>query len=170
MYLRELLRDDVPVINRWRQDRGLVDQLGAPFRHIGVEVDAAWFDAYLARRGTDVRCAICRDGNPDIAGLVSLTGIDPVHRHAEFHIVLEAGAHGQGMGTEATRAMLRHAFDDLNLHRVFLHVLATNAAAITVYEHAGFTREGTLRQAVFKNGTFHDLLVMGLLSPEFVRT
>jgi RimJ/RimL family protein N-acetyltransferase len=170
MYLREVQRDDVPVINRWRQDRALVDRLGAPFRHIDIEVDAAWFDAYLARRGTDVRCAICRDGSTEIVGLVSLTGIDPIHRHAEFHILLGADAHGEGMGTDATRAILRHAFGDLNLHRVFLHVLTTNTAAIRMYEKTGFTREGTLRQAAFKNGTYQDLMVMGILNPEFART
>jgi RimJ/RimL family protein N-acetyltransferase len=168
--LRELQRSDVAAINRWRGDRALVDGLGAPFRHIGVEVDEAWFEAYLKRRGVDVRCAICREGSDDPLGLVSLTGIDPVHRHGEFHILLGADAQGQGVGSDATRAMLDHAFGDLNLHRVFLHVLMANAAAIKVYERAGFIREGTLRQAAFKNGTFQDLLVMGILQSEFART
>src|SRR5207247_1693907 len=50
IHLREVRRDDVPAINTWRGDRALVDGLGAPFRYIGPEVDASWFDAYLARR------------------------------------------------------------------------------------------------------------------------
>jgi RimJ/RimL family protein N-acetyltransferase len=169
--LRELARKDVPIINTWRQDRALTNGLGAPHRHIGLEVDEAWFERYLTRRGVDVRCAICRDGESEAIGLVSLTGIDAVHHHAEFHIIIgDREAHGQGVGTEATRAMLRHGFRDLNLHRIFLTVLASNDAAIRVYEKAGFEREGTLRQAAFKNGAYQDLLVMAVLQPDFERT
>src|SRR5712671_3470091 len=76
--LRELERSDVKAINGWRQDRSLTAGLGAPHRHIGIEVDDRWFETYLQRRGTDVRCAICRDGGPEPIGLVSLTGLDPV--------------------------------------------------------------------------------------------
>ena len=166
--LRELARTDLPFINRWRQSRELVDGLGAPYRYIGPEVDAAWFDTYLSRRGNDVRCVICRDGEADPIGLVSLTGIDPVHRHAEFHILIgEPVAHGKGIGSEAAQAMLRHGFMDLNLHRIYLYVLTTNQAAIRVYEKAGFRREGTLRESAFKNGGYHDLLVMGVLQADW---
>lgn len=166
--LRELTRTDVPIVNRWRQDRGLIDALSAPYRFIGSEVDAAWFDAYLNRRGVDVRCAICRDNETQPLGIVSLTGIDPVHRNAEFHILIgDTSARGQGSGSEATAVMLRHAFHDLNLHRVYLFVLTTNLSAIRVYEKVGFRREGTLREAVFKNGSYQDLFLMGLLRSEW---
>ncbi len=168
IHLREIARSDIAVINQWRQDRALTDGLGAPHRHIGLEVDERWFDAYLERRGTDVRCAICRDEGGEAIGLVSLTGIDPVHKHAELHILLgDRASHGQGLGTEATRAMLAHGFRDLNLHRIYLHVLASNAAARRTYEKAGFQSEGTLRQAAFKHGGYEDVLVLSMLQSEF---
>ena len=166
--LRELARADLPVINRWRQDRDLVDGLGAPARYITEEVDHAWFDDYLRRRGTDVRCAILVDDRPEPVGLVSLTGVDPVHRCCEFHLLVgDRSLHGRGIGTGATTQMLRHAFRDLNLHRVFLRVLAYNAAAIRVYEKAGFRREGVAREAAFKRGRYEDMVQMGILHSEF---
>jgi RimJ/RimL family protein N-acetyltransferase len=166
--LRELERADVPLINRWRQNRALTAGLGAPHRHIGVEVDERWFEAYLGRRGTDVRCAICRDDEREAIGLVSLTGIDPIHKHAELHILLgDRASHGQGIGTEATQAMLRHGFRDLNLHRIYLFVLDANAAARHMYEKVGFRHEGTLREAAFKEGSYVDVHLMSLLQSEF---
>ena len=166
--LRELERNDVPVINRWRQDREITASLGAPHRHIGIEVDERWFEAYLQRRGTDVRCAICRDDVNEPVGLVSLTGIDPVHKHAELHILLgDRASHGQGIGTEATRAMVSHGFRDLNLHRIYLFVLDSNAAARRMYEKVGFRHEGTLRESAFKDGRYEDVHLMGLLQSEF---
>jgi RimJ/RimL family protein N-acetyltransferase len=166
--LREIERGDVPAINRWRQDRALTAGLGAPHRHIGIEVDERWFEAYLARRGTDVRCAICRDDEPEPIGVVSLTGIDPVHKHAELHILLgDRASHGQGIGADATRAMLHHGFRDLNLHRIYLFVLDANGAARRMYEKVGFRHEGTLREAAFKDGTYDDVHLMALLQSEF---
>jgi len=166
--LRELERSDVKAINGWRQDRSLTAGLGAPHRHIGIEVDDRWFETYLQRRGTDVRCAICRDGGPEPIGLVSLTGLDPVHKHGELHILLgDKQSHGHGIGAEATRAMLHHGFRDLNLHRIFLFVLDSNTAARHMYEKVGFRHEGTLRESAFKDGTYQDVHVMGLLQSEF---
>jgi len=166
--LRELAREDIPLINRWRHDRDLVDGLGAPARYITEEVDHAWFDEYLRRRGVDVRCAVQVAGEAEPVGLVSLTGIDPVHRRGEFHLLIgRRDLHGRGVGTTATTLMLRHAFHDLNLHRVFLSVLTSNAAAIRVYAKVGFQREGVAREAAYKHGRYEDLMLLAILSHEF---
>jgi RimJ/RimL family protein N-acetyltransferase len=165
--LRELTRDDIPQINEWRRDRDLLNGLAAPFRHIGPEIDQAWYDRYMTQRDREVRCAICEpDGQ--MIGVVSLTAIDPVNRQAELHIMIgKSTARGRGAGTHATRAMLQHAFRDLNLHRVYLSVLESNAAARHMYDKIGFRVEGTLRDAAFKNGSYSNLIVMGILQSEF---
>lgn len=168
MRLRELRREDLTIVNGWRAQRSVLDGVSAPFRHIGLDVDIEWFEQYLRRRQVDVRCAICLDGEEPI-GLVSLTNIDAVHRHGEFHILIGPdSAKNKGVGTAATRAMLQHGFGDLNLHRIALTVLAGNARAIRVYEKVGFRREGVLRDAVYKNGAYQDLIAMALLSGELV--
>lgn len=167
--LRDLARDDVPAINAWRQDRFVTDPLGAPPRHISLDVDLAWFDDYLRRRGTDVRCVICVDGDSVPVGIVSLTGIHPVHRSGEFHMMIgRRELCGKGIGTAATLQMLRHGFLDLNLQRIYLSVLASNAAALRVYEKAGFREEGRAREAAYKNGRYEDTVLMALLRTEFV--
>jgi RimJ/RimL family protein N-acetyltransferase len=63
--------------------------------------------------------------------------------------------------------MLRRAFGDLNLHRVYLSVLSSNTAAIRTYEKAGFRREGLAREAAYKRGRYEDLVEMAILSHEF---
>lgn len=166
--LRELARSDIPLVNAWRQDRLITDPLGAPPRHISLDVDLAWFDAYLAQRASNVRCAICVDGAEIAVGLVSLTNIHPVYRSGEFHMMIgRRDLQNRGVGTAATRAMLRHGFMDLNLHRIYLTVLAANAPAVRVYEKVGFRHEGRAREAVYKNGTYEDVLLMAVLKPEF---
>ena len=106
--LREISREDIPIINRWRRDPVVADGVGAPRRFIGLDVDLRWFDEYLARRGTEVRCAVCMTESSQLVGMVSLTRIDYVHRNAEYNAVVgERGEQNRGIGTAATRAMVK---------------------------------------------------------------
>ncbi len=164
--LRELSRKDLKVINTWRNDEKLISYLGANYRYIDLEIDEAWFDNYLKNRNNTVRCAIV-DSDDMIVGLVSLTNINYVNRTAEFHIMIgESDNQNQGIGTYAVDTMLKHAFNNLNLNRIYLEVLKTNDRAIRVYEKNGFQREGVLRQAFYKNGKYEDAIIMSVLKEE----
>lgn len=66
--------------------------------------------------------------------------------------------YGLGFGSEATRLVLGHAFDDVGLHRVEREVYAFNERAIHVYRQAGFTVEGVRREALWWDGRYHDAL------------
>ena len=165
--LRELERDDIPILNKWRNDPELISCLGAPFRFINQDVDYAWFDSYMKSRNTAVRCAIINESN-DFIGMVSLVGIDHLNQSAEFHIMIgDPDSKGKGAGTFATKKILHHAFFNLNLHRVELTVLDTNQTAILFYKKIGFVREGTKRKAKYKNGSFVDMHLYSMIKGEF---
>ena len=63
--------------------------------------------------------------------------------------------------------MLKFGFKDLNLHRVYLHVFENNKIAIKLYENMKFSREGQLRDGVFIDGHYLDVVVMGILRDEY---
>jgi len=166
MRLRELVRGDLPALNTWRNDREVIDGLGAPFKFVGPEVDANWFTSYVNSRDRNVRLAII-DEDEEFVGCAYLLDISWVHRAAEFAIMIGAKDRwGRGLGRKAIGAALSHAFDDLQLNRVWLHVNHSNARALHLYESVGFRREGTLRNAVFKNGQYWDVEVMAILAGE----
>lgn len=166
--LRELSQADLPHLTAMRNDKALVDHLGGPFRFINPETDLAWFDSYQKNRQSQVRLAIVKKDQPELPlGLVSLTGIDQISRSAEFHIMVGTKSQGQGLGPFALKEILRHAFLNLNLNRVSLTVLPDNARARAMYQKQGLREEGLLRQAVYKNGRYHDLVLMSILAEEF---
>lgn len=164
--LRELEKSDLAQLNSWRNDPALIASLGNNFLFISGAVDDAWFENYLQQRDKVVRLSILADGR--YIGNVNLTSIHPINRSAEFSIMIgSAQERGKGVGLEATRHMLHHAFEDRGLNRVYLTVLKDNAAAIALYKKIGFKEEGVKRQEIFKNGQFHDVVMMAILREEF---
>ncbi|GMA86662.1 hypothetical protein GCM10025868_19120 [Angustibacter aerolatus] len=81
--------------------------------------------------------------------------------------VLAERVWGRGYATEAARAVLRWAFDTLDLHRVQAEVDTRNAASARVLQKLGFVLEGTLREDCVVAGEVSDTWVHGLLRREW---
>lgn len=165
--LRELERKDLNIINKWRNNSALIASLGAPYRFINLDVDIKWFENYMANRGNAIRCAIIFGNTEELIGLVSLVDIDFINQSAEFHIMIgDTEKQNKGVGTFAVKAMLYHAFYNMNLQRIELSVLDTNERAKHLYEKCGFICEGRKRKAKYKDGKFVDLLMYSALRDE----
>ena len=166
--LREIRKCDIATINRWRNDKELIDSLGAPFRYINEAVDEKWFDNYMMHRENTVRCAIVYEDKDVILGMISLVSVDYINQSAALHIMIgDKENQGKGMGMFAVNEMLRHAFYNMNLRRIELTVLEENERATKLYEKAGFVREGLKRCARYKNGKFVNVLVYSILREEY---
>ena len=100
-------------------------------------------------------------------GNIYLRHIDWVARHAELRIFLgEPGQRSKGYGQAVIRLLMKHAFEDLGLLRIYLFVLEDNQSAIRAYEKCGFVMEGSLRRQFFGEGRFKDYLIMGLCTDD----
>ena len=158
--------DDLPAMFNWINEREQV-LLNAPYKPIHEGQHKAWFESIQQRNDLVVfGIRLLKDNR--LIGSCQLHNINHVHRSAELQIRIgEPYQRGQGYGTEAVRLLLDFAFKDLNLHRVYLHVFSSNAAAIRLYEKVGFVREGLLRKAAHIDGAYVDIVVMGILREEY---
>jgi len=126
--------------------------------------------AYCASRAdkTDrITLAVTDPRDGAYKGEVVLMDHDEPNRSASLRIGLAPTARDQGLGAEALRLVLAHAFDPLGLHRVSLEVYAFNERAIHVYEKVGFRHEGRMRDALWWDGAPHDALLMSILTTEW---
>lgn len=121
----------------------------------------------VADEGTGARVAIERASDGVFVGWCGLTHWDSVHRSASLGYCLNEAAWGHGYATEAAHALLRWAFDTLDLNRVQAEADTRNAASARVLEKIGFVREGTLREDCVVNGDVSDSWVFGLLRREW---
>jgi RimJ/RimL family protein N-acetyltransferase len=88
---------------------------------------------------------------------------DFMRRSAELGYWLSEDYWGRGIATGAVHAVTSWGFTHLDIDRIFAQVFAWNPASARVLEKAGFSFEGRLRGAVFKDGMTTDLLSYGLL-------
>ncbi len=72
-----------------------------------------------------------------------------------------------GYGSDAIVTLLRFAFHEQNMNRVWLHVYEFNERAIACYKKCGFVIEGTLRENSYRDGRYVDTITMGILRSEF---
>lgn len=72
---------------------------------------------------------------------------------------------GNGYITAAVRAVVRYAFDDLDLHRVEAACQPDNIASRRVLEKAGFTHEGQARSYLKIDGKWRDHFLFGIVNP-----
>ena len=97
-------------------------------------------------------------------GNISLQSINYIDRNAELAILCgDKESWGKGYGTEAVQELVRHAFQALNLHRIYLGTLDSNLKMQKLALKAGFLEEGRRKDALYKEGTYHDIIEYGLL-------
>jgi RimJ/RimL family protein N-acetyltransferase len=79
----------------------------------------------------------------------------------------EKNTWNKGYGTETAKLLLDEVFRQLNLHRAEWWTYAENNVSIQLARKLGFKEEARLRDAVFFDNRYHDLVVLGLLKHEF---
>lgn len=134
---------------------------------ITLEEEARWYDEMTASENDHVFEVHVSEDDRYI-GNVGLHKIDPRHRSGELGIVIGSKPDQErGYGRDAMVTLLRFAFGELGLHRVFLYCDPENVRAARAYRAIGFTEVGHARDAVFINDRFHDHLIFDMLEDEF---
>ena len=100
-------------------------------------------------------------------GVCGLTSIDMTHRKAEFSFYIAPEYQGQGYASNALRALLKYAFDELGLNIVWGEVIDENPA-LALFERLGFKREGSCRERYFKEGKIWDSHMISVKKDEVV--
>jgi len=162
--LRALRREDLPRLCEFNND--LEFELaggGDPPMPQSLERLQAEFDQEAAKGGRDgARFALEADGK--LIGHCGLFNFDETARTCELGIGIGDKAYwGRGYGRDAIRLLLRHAFRYRNFRKVWLRVNATNERGIRAYRACGFAEEGRLREHVWSDGAYVDLVLMGIL-------
>lgn len=150
VYLRRLHGDDVVPTFEWRNDPRIYKwtRQNAPL-HWGAH--GAWFANQWADKSLSMFMVVDREGKK--LGVVGLTDIDLVNRHAEFSCYINPDEHGNGFGTAALKTLFDYGFRVLGLNMIWGETFEGNPAHKT-FEKIGMKCTGYRDDFYFRDGKF----------------
>lgn len=165
MKIRKLEPKDVDGLLEWMRDPDIYPYFHADFLNMEKE-DVLKFIENSKNTTKDYHVAVVND-NDEYLGTVSLKNIDRVVGKAEYAISFCKKAHGTGASMFGTQQILKIAFDELNLNRVYLNVLSENIRANKFYQKCGFIYEGEFKEDIEIHGVIRDLKWYRMLKKEY---
>ncbi len=168
--LRAMEEEDLPLFVVWLNDPEVTMGLSL-YLPLSFQDEKAWFESMhnQPQEKHPLMIEVAQDDDWVPVGNCGFGSLDWRVRSAEFGIGIGAKEYwGQGYGSEATKLMLQHGFNTLNLNRIMLRVFDINPRARRVYEKVGYVYEGTMRQAHYYNGEYVDVHFMSVLRDEWL--
>lgn len=162
---RPLKVTDAPTLRKWFSDYEVVKysltRFLAPMSL--AEVEERIKVEYKTTK-TDYTVGIVDTSTKRLIGYAGLTGISAQNKSAEYFIMIgERSYWSKGIGTQVTKQIVEYGFNKLQLHRIQLTVSDVNPAGVKAYKNAGFVEEGVMRDASFRDGKFHNKIMMAII-------
>lgn len=169
IYLRVLEESDVnDVYLSWLNDHEVSRYLVVGIFPSTADDVRRWVTSFEDRTKAVAFAIVDKTTNQHI-GNVTLYDINWVDRTAEWGTMIGRKEYwGKGYGTEARRLMIGYAFQRLGLRKITAGNVADNVASIESNKKLGFKQEGLLREQVWADGKFHDVVRLGLLRRDWL--
>jgi [ribosomal protein S5]-alanine N-acetyltransferase len=159
--LRPWTMDDLDSLVRYANNFSISKYLRDVFPHpYNIENGKAFIE--MATKKLPIHI-FAIDVNGEAAGAIGIHPQNDIYRKsAELGYWIGEPFWGKGIVTEAIRQMVKFAFSNYDINRVFAISFGTNTASQRVLEKAGFQLEATLGKTIFKNGELYDELIYAI--------
>ena len=157
--LRKIKKGDLEKIMIWRMSPDV-----AQYSYTNPILDKAKQEKWYKNIQNDKHCKywMIMADNTDI-GIVGLTDIDNNNKRCALAWYIGDGRYrGRGIGKTVQLNVLKYVFNNLNFNRFYSEVLSINRNAINLHLKCGLEIEGTMKEHIFKNGEFYDVVIMSI--------
>lgn len=163
--LRPVQPSDLPHFVEWLKDAEVRRWLAALQKPPTLEEEIDWYEGTREDPNNVLWAIETIEGR--LAGTIELRLAEHANR-AELGIaIMDKSLWSLGLGTDATRVVLKYAFTEARLNRVELTTDEENARGLRCYEKCGFTREGLLREHRIVAGKYGNTVMMSVLRSEW---
>ena len=166
--LKPLLKENILSFYKWINDDEVIRYSLSAFLKINTKKEIDKWYSELMEDKKNINLGVFLERTNELVGYAGISSISEINKSGEYFIFIGGKQFwGKGIGTEVTRKILKIGFDNTNLNRIMLTVSELNIGGVKAYEKSGFKVEGRLRQACFRDGEFHDKIIMSLLKSEW---
>ena len=167
VYLRAFEPEDYVKLHQWRNDVEIGYNFSGTVRFTSTLNEKKWIEDKIFDKN-NVNCAICLKETDEFIGCVFLNDIDYINRSGHCPTFIgEKNQWGKGYATDARVLILKHAFHDKGLERIWAHVDEDNIGSLRMLEKCNYKSEGLLRRASYVDGRFRNFVVLSILKEEF---
>ncbi len=160
VYLRPIVKEDLVVLNEWKNDEKTFRYLGGGFMPLSIDQQEKWLESMMDTLGNNKRFIIC-DKQDVPVGMVGLYDINWIHRTCEIGVYLgNISAKGKGYGKEACILIERLAADYLNIRKIKLRVVSDNEIAVNMWQSLGYQKIGEYIKERYIKGQYRNLMLM----------
>jgi len=165
--LRPFRSSDLEVLHALYSDADNLRYWSAP-PYSGLEQSRralSWHIAYRPR--SYAIWAVEEKKSRRVVGMINYNRRDMREKRAELGWLALPAFQGKGFMTEAGRALLRHLFDDLGVHKVEAQIHPQNKPSIALATRLGFRKEGgPMRDRWLIGNRWHSVMLYGLVEGE----
>lgn len=163
VYIRPIEVSDAELIIKWRNSEN-VKKYFILQENFTLEGQVKWINN-IVNNGKAFQFVIVEKASNRSVGSVYIRNVDQIHKKGEYGIFIgEDDARGKGYGTQAAKLIIKYAFNEKKLHRIYLRVFSDNYRAISSYKKVGFNIEGVLREDVYVRGVYRDITWMAIVN------
>lgn len=168
IYLRDVRETDVnDKYYSWLDDPAVNKYLETRFEHQSKE-KILNFVKNLAGNENEHFFAICIKENDEHIGNIKLGPINNHHKNADISLFIgEKAFWGKGIASEAIRVITKYGFLTLALNKLKAGAYASNLGSINAFKKNGYKQEALLREHVFSDGKFEDVVLLGITRKDF---
>ena len=166
--LKPLSAQNITPFFSWLRDEDVIKYSLSSFQNLKDEGDVQKWYASLLSNKQDLTLGIFLSTDGSLIGYAGICSISTTNKSGEYFIFIgDKSQWKKGIGTKTTKEVVKYGFERLNLNRIMLTVSEPNIGGVRAYEKAGFKIEGRLRQASFRDGQYHDKIIMSILKEDF---
>lgn len=168
IYLRPMELEDMKYYQEMLNDESISANVVGWSFPVSIEEQENWFHKVVGD-ARNKRFSIVLKENDEVVGMLTLSSIDWHNRSATHGIKLHPSCpKGQGIGTDAVITLMKYAFEEVNLNRLDGSWIDYNIPSKRLYEKCGWYEEGTKKEAIYRNGEYHDLKIAGITKREYL--
>lgn len=166
--LRAIEEKDLDQLLLWRNNSYL-RKFFREFRELSTTTQKNWYSEKIIRGNDNIMFSIINLENNSLIGACGLCYVNWKNRNADFSLYIgcENFYIDCKFAFDAGETLLKYAFEELNLHRIYAEVFDFDEQKRELLQKLHFTYEGTSRDNEWSGGAWHNSEFYSILTYEY---